>query len=61
MKTEQAAFIQSIAQGRLITLSQWDGSAFQSPEQRGILASERSERRADTEVPGTEETAPAPT
>jgi len=59
MKTEQAAFIQSIAQGRLITLSQWDGSAFQSLEQRGLLASESIERRDDPEMPHTEGTAPA--
>ena len=61
MKTEQAAGFESIAKGRLITQSQWDGSAFLSPGQRGLLATERSEGRATTEGPETEWTAPATT
>jgi hypothetical protein len=61
MKTEQANGYKSIVQGRLITLSQWDGSAFKAPEERGLPASERGEGRAVTEEPDTEGTAPAAT
>jgi type II secretory pathway component HofQ len=61
MKTEQATRMKPIAQGRLITLSQWDGSAFLPPEQRGLPATERGGGRAITEVSDTEGTAPATT
>jgi hypothetical protein len=61
MKTEQAIYIKPPAQGRLITQSQWDGSAFKSPGQEGLPASERGEGRTLTELPDTEGTAPAAT
>jgi hypothetical protein len=61
MKTEQAKCHESIAQGRLITLSQWDGSAFKAPEEKGLPASERGEGRYVTEGPETEGMTPAAT
>jgi hypothetical protein len=61
MKTEQATGCMPIAHGRLITLSQWDGSAFLSPGQRGFLAAESEDETAATEEPGSEGTAPVTT
>jgi hypothetical protein len=61
MKTEQTNCYESIAQGRLITLSQWDGSAFNASGQRGLPVSERGEGRDVTEGPAAEGTAPATT
>lgn len=59
MKTEQASGIEAIAQGRVITQSQWDGSAFLAPEQKTRVAPGRGEERAVAQGHAAEEMIPA--
>lgn len=59
MNTEQATGCRPIAHGRLITLSQWDGSAFLSPGLSSLPAAESEDGTTVTERPGSEGTAPA--
>jgi hypothetical protein len=59
MITVQASGIAAIAQGRLITQSQWDGSAFLTPEQITRVAPGRSEERVVAQDHVEEGTIPA--
>jgi len=61
MKSEKTTCCVAIARGRLITMSQWDGSAFLSPGQRGLSVSERGKGMAFTEGTDTEGTTPTAT